>query len=65
MVLDAARAVEPHDLSIFIRVFAFFGGVGLIVPAMTGVKPQLAPFAAFDLAPVMILAVVFHIVRGE
>jgi len=39
--------------------------VGAIVPAMTGVKPKLTPFAAFGLALVMILAAVFHIVRGE
>jgi hypothetical protein len=32
---------------------------------MTGVKPKLTPFAAFGLALVMILAAVFHIVRGE
>jgi len=41
------------------------GGVGLILPAMTGVKPKLTPFAAFGLTLVMILAAVFHIVRGE
>jgi hypothetical protein len=35
------------------------------VPAMTGVKPKLTPFAVFALALVMILAAVFHIVRGE
>ncbi len=35
------------------------------MPAMTGVKPKLTPFAAFGLALVMILAAVFHIVRGE
>ena len=28
---------------------------------MTGVKPKLTPFAAFDLALVMILAAVFHL----
>ena len=35
------------------------------MPAMTGVKPKLTPFAAFGLALVMILAAVFHIVRGS
>ena len=29
------------------------------------VKPKLTPFAAFGLMLVMILAAVFHIVRGE
>jgi DoxX-like family len=32
---------------------------------MTGVKPKLTPLAAFGLTLVMILAAVFHIVRGE
>jgi len=32
---------------------------------MTGVKPKLTPFAAIGLTLVMILAAVFHIVRGE
>ena len=34
----------PQDLSIFIGVCEFLGGVGLILPAMTGVKPKLTPF---------------------
>ena len=32
---------------------------------MTAVKPKLTPFAAIGLTLVMILAAVFHIVRGE
>ncbi len=64
MVLDAALAV-PRDLFLFVEVCEFLGGVGLIVPAMTGVKPKLTPFAAFGLMLVMILAALFHIVRGE
>ena len=55
----------PQDFIIFIGVCEFLGGAGLIVPAMTGVKPKVTPFAAFGLALVMILAAVFHIVRGE
>src|SRR5713226_8312980 len=30
----------PQDLFIFIGVCEFLGGVGLILPAMTGVKPR-------------------------
>src|SRR5271154_4447043 len=54
-----------QDLIIFIGVCEFLGGVGLILPAMTGVKPKLTPFAAIGLTAIMILAAVFHIVRGE
>jgi hypothetical protein len=55
----------PQALFVFIGVCEFLGGVGLILPAMTGVKPKLAPLAAFGLTLIMILAAVFHILRGE
>jgi hypothetical protein len=55
----------PQALFVFIGVCEFLGGVGLILPAMTGIKPKLTPLAAFGLTLVMILAAVFHIVRGE
>jgi hypothetical protein len=55
----------PQGLFVFIGVCEFLGGVGLILPAMTGVKPKLTAFAAIGLTLVMILAAIFHIVRGE
>jgi uncharacterized membrane protein YphA (DoxX/SURF4 family) len=55
----------PQGLFVFIGVCEFLGGVGLILPAMTGVKPKLTPFAAIGLALVMVLAAIFHIARGE
>jgi hypothetical protein len=58
-------SAAPQSLFVFIGVCEFLGGVGLILPAMTGVKPKLTPYAAIGLALVMILAVAFHIVRGE
>lgn len=55
----------PQNLIILIGVCEFLGGVGLILPAMTGVRPRLTPYAAFGLTLIMILAAAFHIVRGE
>jgi len=55
----------PQALFVFIGVCEFLGGVGLILPAMTGVKPNLTPLAAFGLTLVMLLAAIFHIMRGE
>ncbi len=55
----------PQGLFVFIGICEFLGGIGLILPAMTGVKPKLTPFAAIGLTLVMILAAIFHIVRGE
>jgi len=55
----------PQGLFVFIGVCEFLGGVGLILPSMTGVKPKLTPIAAIGLTLVMILAAIFHVARGE
>jgi hypothetical protein len=55
----------PHDLMIFIGVCEFLGGIGLILPAATGIKPILTPISAAALALVMVLATGFHIARAE
>jgi hypothetical protein len=55
----------PQGLVIFIGICEGLGGIGLILPAMTGVKPKLTPFAAIGLTLIMILAAVFHMGRGE
>ena len=55
----------PQGLFVFIGVCEFLGGVGLLLPMMTGFKPKLPPFDAFGLTLVMLLAAAFHIVRGE
>jgi hypothetical protein len=52
-------------LFVLIGVCEFLGGAGLILPAMTGVKPKLTPFAAFGLTLVMILAAIFHMRRAD
>ena len=55
----------PQDLFIVIGICEFLGGIGLILPALTAVKPTLTPFATLGLTLVMILAALFHIERGE
>ena len=41
------------------------GAVGLILPAITRIKPHLTPLAALGLATIMLLASGFHLTRGE
>lgn len=41
------------------------GGLGLILPAVTGIMPQLVPLAAEGLIVVMIGAIIYHLARGE
>ncbi len=58
-------AAVPQPLIVFIGVCEVLGGVGLILPAMTGVKPKLTPLAATGLTLTMIFAAGFHIMRSE
>jgi putative oxidoreductase len=57
--------VLPPALVRFIGVSELAGAIGLVLPAATRIKPQLTPLAAAGLVVVMLLAAVFHIVRGE
>jgi len=58
-------AAVPQPLIVFIGICEVLGGVGLILPAMTGVKPRLTPFAGAGLTLTMVLAAGFHLSRGE
>lgn len=55
----------PALLVRFIGVAELLGGLGLILPALTRIQPQLTPLAAAGLALVMLLAALFHLTRGE
>lgn len=55
----------PRGLTTFIGASELLGGLGLLLPALTGVLPWLTPLAATGLALVMILAAGFHAMRKE
>jgi uncharacterized membrane protein YphA (DoxX/SURF4 family) len=46
-------------------VAEILGGLGLILPGLTGIRPELTVFAALGLATVMVLAAVWHSGRDE
>jgi uncharacterized membrane protein YphA (DoxX/SURF4 family) len=54
-----------HGLVTFIGVSELLGGLGLILPAVSGVLPWLTPLAGACLALVMLLAAGFHLSRKE
>jgi uncharacterized membrane protein YphA (DoxX/SURF4 family) len=58
-------AAVPAALVRVIGVAELLGGLGLILPAATRVKPMLTPLAGVGLAMVMLLATIFHISHGE
>jgi hypothetical protein len=55
----------PGALVRFIGISEIAGGLGLILPAATRIKPILTPIAAGALVVVMVLAFLTHLVLGE
>ena len=55
----------PVWLVKFIGLAEVAGGLGLILPALTRIQPQLTPLAGAGLALDMIFAAIFHLSRGE
>ena len=58
-------AAEMPVLIRFIGISELAGGLGLLLPAALRIRPQLTVFAAGALAGVMVLAMIFHLTRGE
>jgi uncharacterized membrane protein YphA (DoxX/SURF4 family) len=58
-------AALPKGLLVFIGSAEILGGLGLILPALTGILPVLTPVAAALLALMMLLAAGFHAPRRE
>ena len=62
-LLSSFRFALP---AIGIGILTWLGVVlGLILPGLTGIQTRLVPLAAAGLATVMVLAIGFHITRGE
>jgi hypothetical protein len=59
-----AGQVSPAFLY-FTAVVDAAGGVGIVLPALTRIKPGLTVLAALGCAALQVCAVVFHLSRGE
>jgi uncharacterized membrane protein YphA (DoxX/SURF4 family) len=55
----------PEPLVRFIGAAELSGAVGVVLPAATRILPFLTPVAAAGLVLVMVLALLFHLSRGE
>ena len=49
----------------FIGVVDFTGGIGILFPALTRIQPRLTVLAALGCTVLQILALLFHLSRGE
>jgi uncharacterized membrane protein YphA (DoxX/SURF4 family) len=55
----------PRGLVTFIGISELLGGLGLLLPSITGILPWLTLLAGAGLALIMILAIGFHASRRE
>lgn len=55
----------PEPLVRFIGAAELAGAVGIVLPAATRILPFLTPVAGAGLVLVMVLALLFHLSRGE
>lgn len=63
-MLPWAGAV-PSALVRFIGLSELLGGIGLLLPSLLRIMPNLTPMAAWGLALVQVLAAFFHASRSE
>jgi len=65
----AAMMVWPGEYSpAFVRIIGLIdlaGGVGILLPALTRIRPGLTVLAALGCVALQICAIIFHISRGE
>lgn len=59
------NAVLPRWFSLFIGVAEVLAAIGITVPGVTRIQPQLVAWSAWGLAFVMISATVWHAIRAE
>lgn len=55
----------PFALVKFIGVSEVAGAIGVLIPAITRIKPMLTPMASFGLFIIMVLASLLHGSRAE
>lgn len=55
----------PAWLVRFIGISELLGGLGLVLPSLLRIKPQLTVWAAIGLAVVMVLAAITHVLLAE
>ena len=64
-VVEQMNASVPRGFQLFLGVAEVFAAVGLTLPGITRIRPQLVSCAAAGLMIVMICATGFHLQRGE
>ncbi|RYF46110.1 MAG: DoxX family protein, partial [Cytophagaceae bacterium] len=58
-------AQVPYALVKWTALVDLFGALGLILPTLLNIRPQLTSFTALAVIGLMICAIIFHVSRGE
>ena len=70
LVMSAEQMASPGPIQLpvlfirFIGVCETLGGIGMILPGLTGIRPGLTPLAAAGLVVIMLGATVINIMNG-
>lgn len=56
---------HPELFVRFIGLVDLAGGLGVLLPALTRIKPQLTVLAALGCSVLQVIAMIFHLSRGE
>jgi len=64
-VVEQMNASLPRWFQLFLGVAEVLAAVGLTIPGITRIQPQLVTWAAAGIMIVMISATIFHVQRGE
>ena len=64
-IVEQMNASLPRWFQLFLGVSEVAAAVGLTLPGITRVQPQLVPAAAMGIMLVMIGATIFHLLRAE
>lgn len=64
-LLSAGEIPYPPAFTYFVGTAEVLGAIGVVLPALTRIKPKLTPLAAAGLATIMVLATGYHLSRSE
>lgn len=70
MPLEEAAQMAPWvaalpGLAVFTGVVDLLGGLGIVLPALLRIQPRLSVLAAVGIIALQVLAMGFHLMRGE
>jgi uncharacterized membrane protein YphA (DoxX/SURF4 family) len=64
-MVEMLNATIPPPLRVFLGIAEVLAALGLTLPAITRIRPQLVSWAAAGLIPIMTGATILHVARDE